>query len=1002
MPETVGSFSISRGARVALSSTATGQVQVIGTSAANTLARANFGTLVFTTGGANRLGNAPGANSERFVLSGGSPPVVNGMVGAYVVDETDKTFVTYGANGFTPAAFTSTQTANFATGIIAGTDIVNVTANTTLADNPKIFALATNSNISNGAGQVDTITLSGTGATSTTMGGLIFSAASTVQPNIKAGSAGQFELPVDVLAGNTANLNGDITATGITKFGTGTLSINKDQSSAARGAGYTSGWVVNEGTLTLGAFGSLGDAVSSNTVTLNGSASGASILTLAVNSGSTTNATYTSGRIIAVDNAQINYDPGADDRTQTIGDVQVQSTGGTLLDAQLNFNYTTARNRTLLDTGVLSLIDAPGAVDTNGGAIINVAWGANLTAATSSGVSVAALSGTDRLRKWGAGTLYVRGNSSISNVGSDGTNYAAYTGNISIEQGAIQIENVNALGTGTVTVNRYGVLDINAVGYTGGGTAVGAQSVTYLPGAIERWSANGARSRAGTLNLGATDLQIANDQTTGSATIQLSGGTIEGFLYRDSNVANLSNTGQGAVYRTVGSGYSFQLTGNSFLGQNIAAGVNGDDSGATPNVFSPSSNALSGVILEIRGQIFGGGSLTKQGFDAVVLSNANNTYSGGTFVNQGWLRAGATNTLPTAGLLSTTGGGVFDLNGFNTEVGTLTSPGTLVATTAQASGNGYITNTAPYVNTLTVGNGTAADFTYAGLVQYNVGLTKIGGNILTLLNTNTYAGPTTINAGDVRAQDGVGLSAASNLVINDTDPNNPAVFESSSALFTRALGTGAGQVQLPGGVSGFGAFGTPVAVDLGGNGTGTGGTLSWGSATFNPSILVVNDSHATASLTLKNAVDLNTTVTPLTRQIAVNSSGANTATIAGNIVQSGAGAATLDKIGSGTLALASTSTLSYTGGTTIDNGTLRLGKPNQLPQTLLTVNSTATPIWACARHRMASPRPSATSRAPAPTPWSPAPAVLPLSPPATAPIKSIQAKSRTAVGQPVW
>ena len=367
--------------------------------------------------------------------------------------------------------------------------------------------------ITNSAGQINTITLDGVGGTpGTTFGGILSGNFTTsIAANLKAGSTGQFELPIYI---NTATmtLSGDISATGITKFGSGTLSITKDQSDAARGTGngYSNGWVVNEGTLSVGAFGALGNAVVTNTVTLNGSATGAAVLTLGVNTiSNTTNATYTSGRIIAVDNAQINFDPGAaattaDDRTQSISDVQVQSTGGTFLDAQLKINYTSVRNRDLLETGVLSLIDAPGATDTNGGSIINVAWGSTLTAATSSGVSVAALSGTDRLRKWGAGTLYIRGDSTISNIGSDGSTYGAYSGNISIEQGAIQIENVNALGTGTVTVNRFGVLDINAVGYTGGSsTVVGAQTVNYLPGAVERWSANGARRGAGTVNLGA-------------------------------------------------------------------------------------------------------------------------------------------------------------------------------------------------------------------------------------------------------------------------------------------------------------------------------------------------------------------------------------------------------------------------------------------------------------------------------------------------------------------
>ncbi|EDY20584.1 autotransporter-associated beta strand repeat protein [Chthoniobacter flavus Ellin428] len=363
------------------------------------------------------------------------------------------------------------------------------------------------------------------------------------------------------------------------------------------------------------------------------------------------------------------------------------------------------------------------------------------------------------------------------------------------------------------------------------------------------------------------------------------------------------------------------------------------DNGAGPTVSTPSGDALTGALLEIKGNISGVGSLTKQGYDAVVLSGTN-TYTGGTFVNTGWLRAGAANTLPTAGLLSTTGGGVFDLNGYNVEVGTLTSPGALVGTTAQQNSNGYITNTAPFVSTLTVGNGTSADFTYAGLVQYNVGLDKIGANVLSLLNSNTYVGPTTINAGDVRAVDGVGLPTASNLVISGNDPLNAAAYEPTTSTFTRSLGSGAGQVQITGGSSGFGAFGTPLTVDVGGNGTGTGPTLQWGTTFFNPSTFLLNDSHATAASTLTNNIDLNPTTSVVTRGIAVNSTGANTATIKGNLLQSGSGAATLDKTGPGTLILSSTSTLSYTGGTTVDNGTLQAGATNQLPQTLLSVNST--------------------------------------------------------------
>ncbi len=66
------------------------------------------------------------------------------------------------------------------------------------------------------------------------------------------------------------------------------------------------------------------------------------------------------------------------------------------------------------------------------------------------------------------------------------------------------------------------------------------------------------------------------------------------------------------------------------------------------------------------------------------------------------------------------------------------------------STSGFITNSGTAVKTLTVGNGAVADFTYSGVIQHNVALTKIGSAELTLNNANTYRGDTTISAGSVK------------------------------------------------------------------------------------------------------------------------------------------------------------------------------------------------------------------------------------------------------------
>ncbi|NBV33796.1 MAG: hypothetical protein EBR81_08450, partial [Proteobacteria bacterium] len=708
--ETIGALTYARGSRITINNGTTLKATL---QAAGSLTRGTFGTLVFNADDSNFGTNA--ANTDNFVFSGAAPTLTNGMLPAYMVEAQANKFLTISGSFLIDA--TDTLTA-LGAGITAGTDRVALTsAGVTLVDNPVVYALRTNQNINNGAGQFNTITLSG----GTVGGGLLVYGANTIQPNIKSGTSGQYELPVYNSAAVT--LSGDISANGITKFGTGVLTIGKDQGDAARGSGlgYNKGWVVNEGQLTLSTFGGLGNvgtAGNPNLVYLNASQSGAAQLNLTVSSANLTEYTYTSGRIIAVDNAVVAFNPAAADRIQAINDIEVQSTGGTLLDAQLKLTISQAGS--VLQAGTLLLSNAD--AFTNGGVQINVNYGTNVSESVNAGFSVARLSGSNRLTKWGAGTMYVRGASNTATTAADGTSYAAFTGAISIEQGALQILNATALGSGTVTVKRGGVLDLNTTGYLG--------APIYLAGSIERWSVDAARNgtlATGSLNLGAASLQIANDQLTTSGTIILNGGGIEGYLARDSKIA-VNSASAGVVTRTLGAGVSFVLAGDSFLGQNITGGVNGLESGVSQTIGTPYSAALVGTILDIKGVISGSYGLTKQGFDTITLSGAN-TYSGTTNVTAGVLRIGAANAMPMTSALQTRGDAVFDLNGFDQTVGRLLSP---VAAVSGLNVNGYIANSATTVNTLTAGSGSLGDASYGGVIQGNIALVKTGNSVLTL------------------------------------------------------------------------------------------------------------------------------------------------------------------------------------------------------------------------------------------------------------------------------
>ncbi len=725
--ESVGAITFERGSRLQAVTQNTAKMFFVTSS----LARIGRGTMIFIPSAVNRLGIDPANNSENILVSGSTPANVAGtnMLPGYFGVQVENRFATYGANGFAPVP--DAQMVTVAAGL-PSTSIVNVQANTTLLDSPNLFALRIGafalSSVS-GANNDSTLTFSGSG---NDIGGIITSGAATIHPNLKFGATGSNEALINTVGG-TLTFAGWINAGGVTKFSPNTLLVSNDQSDNVRGVGngYGNGWVVNEGTLQLATFGSAGNAAPGNTIVLNGSQLGAAQLNLRAQPANTLlNYTYSSGRIIAVDNAVIDWDPGADDRVHSIADLEVQQAGGNgPVDAQLRLAHNRARS--ILAAGQLTLTNnAIVNVDTTADRSVFFAYtttNTNLTTGTSSGVSIASLNGSGRFTKWGDGYLYVRGAS------------PTFTGEVVIDEGAVQVNHHNALGSGAVTINRYGVLDIGVENYTPTNS-----TLTYNDASAERWSVDGART--GTVNLGKGTLQIAVNQT-GAANVMLNGGSIEGWL-RSDDVTETNRTS--GVFRNLGQNIGFTLAGNSLVGTQYYEGANGLDMGKQTNDLRPLEEYFgSGVILEIKGAIGESGgvrSLTKVGYDIVILSGQN-TYTGGTVVTAGKLMLGRPDALAPTGDLSTQGSGVLDLNGYNQTVGRLTNP----TNPANPSTNGgYITNSAATIHTLTAGTGASGNYTYSGVLQNNVALTKAGSGTLTLDNTNTYRGKTLISAGTLK------------------------------------------------------------------------------------------------------------------------------------------------------------------------------------------------------------------------------------------------------------
>ncbi|OYW30558.1 MAG: hypothetical protein B7Z47_03500 [Chthoniobacter sp. 12-60-6] len=397
-----------------------------------------------------------------------------------------------------------------------------------------------------------------------------------------------------------------------------------------------------------------------------------------------------------------------------------------------------------------------------------------------------------------------------------GDNSSSFSGDVFIEDGAVAVTNANAFGNAatSITVRRYGVLDIMSTGFT--------KTATYEAGSIERWSVDNARS--GSINLQAATLQINGDQFNTTATVTLNGGAIEGFLRTD----DLLSGNSGTIFRTLGSGVSIILAGNSFVGQNaFTDGPNGTDNGRTadanpgsalPDVNNNSAltDTARGVILEIKGNISGAGSLTKQSADTVILSGSN-TYAGGTNVTNGYLRLGSATALPNGTNLTTAGRGVLDLGGYNVSVGNLNT--SVITGAAFSSSGGFITNSATVMKTLTTTP--TEDSSYGGVIQNNINVVKTGPKKLLFTNVNTYNGDTTVSGGilevsHVTAGAIDGISGTSSLTVASGATFNVLTGTTGGVLtlapFTGTILTLANGSRL--GVE-VGTFGSSIALNTG-------------------------------------------------------------------------------------------------------------------------------------------------------------------------------------------
>ncbi|WP_079823340.1 fibronectin-binding autotransporter adhesin ShdA [Salmonella enterica] len=298
-----------------------------------------------------------------------------------------------------------------------------------------------------------------------------------------------------------------------------------------------------------------------------------------------------------------------------------------------------------------------------------------------------------KLTKQGDGTLI------LSNTGND-------YGDTEIDGGILAAKDAAALGTGDVTIAEsatlalsQGTLDNNV---TGEGQIVKSGSDELIVTGDNTYS-GGTTISGGTLTADHAD-SLGSGDIDNSGVLKVGEGDLENTL---SGSGSLVKTGTGELTLSGGNTYS---GGTTIIGGTLTA--DHADSLGTGAV------ANSGVLQvgegELENTLSGSGSLVKTGTGELTLSG-DNSYSGGTTIiggtltadhadslgtgavaNSGVLQVGEgelENTLSGSGSLVKTGTGELTLSGDNSYSGDTTiADGTLIAANVNALGSGNIDN----------------------------------------------------------------------------------------------------------------------------------------------------------------------------------------------------------------------------------------------------------------------------------------------------------------------
>lgn len=471
-----------------------------------------------------------------------------------------------------------------------------------------------------------------------------------------------------------------------------------------------------------------------------------------------------------------------------------------------------------------------------------------------------------------------------------------FTGLTEIEDGTLTLASSGALPSAN-SVLVEGILNLAGLNRTLG-TMEGSGTVTSsLAGPI-------------TLTVGnSTSFEFSGDIEDGNGTVNLTkAGTGIFTLSGACSYTGTTNINTGTLMVGLADGVipdvsNVTVTGTLDLAGNneTIAALNGTGtvtssvSGAV--TLAASSGTFAGIIQNGSGTV----SLNKIEAGVLTLSGAN-SYSGQTTISNGTLICGASEVIPNQSAVVITSG-IFNLNGFNETIGSL--EGTNGTVWSSVNGTPVTLSTGAN-NTNTTFNGTIFD-SFA-----NFALTKTGTGTFTLGGNNSHQRTTTVSQGTLK------LASASALggVAGNTIVASGAVLDLNGITYT---------IQEPLTINGTGISGSGAVINS-----------STSAATFAGLLTLGNSATITGG---DGLIYLTNTGTITGNGFGLTLAGAQGGTLASVL---GTGAGTLTKTGAGIWTVSGSST--FTGATTIIEGTLKLGSAGNATNSPLGTSASGTTV----------------------------------------------------------